>query len=130
MSAFRPGSIDSFLSSGFNLHLAFIGAAAWTGLEWLRSIVITGFAWNSLGVALHGNLPLIQFAEYGGVGGLSFLLVFVNIIAAATVIRFTREIGAGRLRPHFDFTLTMALVVGLFVLWRVAVPRSRAYVAV
>ena len=113
--AFRPGSIESFLRSGFNLHAALVGAAAWTGLEWLRSLVITGFAWNSLGVALHANLPLIQLAEFSGVGGISFLLVFVNVIAAATVVRVTLEITAGRLRPHFDFTLTMALVVGLFV---------------
>lgn len=113
--AFRPGSIASFLRSGFNLHAALLGAAAWTGLEWIRGQMISGFAWNSLGVALHANLPFIQLAEYGGVGGLSFLLVFVNVIAAATVIRFTLEITAGRLRPHFDFTLTMALVVGLFV---------------
>ena len=113
--AFRPGSIESFLRSGFNLHAALVGAAAWTGLEWIRGLMISGFAWNSLGVALHANLPLIQLAEYGGVGGISFLLVFVNVIAAATVIRFSLEIRAGRLRPHFDFTLTLALVVGLFV---------------
>ena len=109
--AFRPGSLDSFLRSGFNLHLALIGAASWTGLEWLRGIV---FGWNALGVSLHANLPLLQLSAYGGVGGLSFLLAFANIIAAATVIRFALEIRAGRLRPHFDLTLTLALVVSLF----------------
>ncbi len=108
---FRPGSIESFLGSGFNLQLALVGAAAWTGLEWLRGIV---FSWNGLGVALHSNLPLLQLSAYGGVGGLSFLLCFVNIIAIATVIRFALEIRAGRLRPHFDFTITMAMVVALF----------------
>ncbi len=108
---FRPASIDSFLRSGFNLQLALVGAAAWTGLEWLRGIV---FSWNGLGVTLHSNLPLLQLSAFGGVGGLSFLLCFVNIIAFATVIRFALEIRAGRLRPHFDFTITMAMVVALF----------------
>lgn len=108
---FRPASLESFLSSGFNLHLALIGAAAWTGLEWLRGIV---FTWNGLGVSLYSNLPMLQLSTYGGVGGLSFLVCFVNIIAVATVIRFAIEIRTGRLRPHFDFTFTMALVVSLF----------------
>ncbi len=108
---FRPGAIESFLGSAFNLQLALVGAAAWTGLEWLRGIV---FGWNGLGVALHANLPLLQLSAFGGVGGLSFLLCFVNVIAVATVIRFTLEIRSGRLRPHFDFTITMAMVVALF----------------
>jgi apolipoprotein N-acyltransferase len=108
---FGPASIQSFLSSAFNLQLALVGAASWTGLEWLRGIV---FSWNGLGVALHSNLPLLQLSAFGGVGGLSFLLAFVNIVAVATVIRFSLEIRAGRLRPHFDFTITMAMVVSLF----------------
>ncbi len=52
-------------------------AAAWTGLEWLRGIALTGFGWNGLGVPLagfaHGSLA--QWAEWIGVTGLSFFIV-------------------------------------------------------
>ncbi len=110
-SALRPAHADGFLGSLANLRLALASASAWVAFEWLRGLL---FAWNGLGVAMHANAPFLQLASLTGVGGLSFLLAWTNVIAAATVIRFAREIGAGRLRPHFDFTSTMAMIVGTF----------------
>ena len=109
-----PAGGSSLLRSRWNLWIAFLGAAAWTGLEWLRGYVFTGFGWNDLGVALHNNLPFLQIVQWTGVGGLSFLAAFVNLIAVATVLRFALEIQAHRLRPHFDFTLTVSLVLVVF----------------
>ena len=63
-----------------NLRLAFILAAAWTTLEWLRGWVFSGFGWNGLGVALHDYWPLIQITELTGVAGLSFMVAFANVI--------------------------------------------------
>jgi len=102
-----------WLSSLHNLWLAFILAAAWTSLEWVRSWMFSGWGWNGLGVALHNILPLIQVAEFTGVAGLTFLVVFGNVIAIATVRRFMIETKVRRRRPHYDFTLTMAAIVGL-----------------
>ena len=102
-----------WLSSLHNLRLAFILAAAWTALEWVRGWMFTGWGWNGLGVALHGILPLIQAAEFTGVAGLSFLVAFANVIALATVRRFMLETKVRVRRPHYDFTLTMAVIVGL-----------------
>ncbi len=112
----RAETIDGYLSSSANLQRALVGAATWTGLEWLRGVLFSGFTWNTLGVALHANLPFIQHAAYGGVGILSFLLVWVNLIGALTIIRFAHEIRTGKLRPHFDFTVTMAMIVAAFAL--------------
>jgi apolipoprotein N-acyltransferase len=53
-----------------------LAGAAWTGLEWLRGIALTGFGWNGLGVALgmgDTDRHLRQWAEWIGVTGLSFL---------------------------------------------------------
>jgi apolipoprotein N-acyltransferase len=102
-----------WLSSIHNLWLAFALAAAWTALEWVRSWMFSGWGWNGLGVALHKILPVIQIAEYTGVGGLSFIVAFANVIAIATVRRFISETRARIRRPHFDFTLTLAAIVGL-----------------
>ncbi len=108
-----PASGSPLLRSRWNLWFAFLAAASWVGLEWVRGWMFSGFGWNDLGIALHGNLPLLQMAEWTGVGGLSFVAAFVNVIAVATVARFFLEVRAHRVRPHFDFTLTLA---GLMVL--------------
>jgi len=108
-----PEARSQWLRSVHNLWLAFILAAAWTALEWVRGWMFSGWGWNGLGVALHNILPLIQVAEFTGVAGLTFLVVFANVIAIATVRRFILETKVQVRRPHYDFTLTMAAIVGL-----------------
>ena len=102
------------LQSSRNLGIAFFCAASWVSLEWARGWMLSGFGWNKLGLAMHAELPLIQIAEFTGVGGVSFLLVMCNVILLITVLRVRAEIGRTRLRPHFDFALTAALVVLAF----------------
>jgi apolipoprotein N-acyltransferase len=110
-----PSSARSvWLSSRRNLTTGLLAAAAWVGLEFLRGHVFTGFGWNALGIALHENIPLIQLASLTGVGGLSFLAVLCSSIAVATVRRLMIEARGGKIRAHFDFTLTIALVVAAF----------------
>jgi len=100
-------------SSTNNLLLAFLMAAAWTTQEWLRGWVFSGWGWNGLGVALHGNWPLIQIAEFTGVAGLSFMVAFANVILVTTGRRLIVEARTRITRPHFDLTLTMAAIVGV-----------------
>jgi apolipoprotein N-acyltransferase len=110
---FVPEARSPWLSSLHNLWLAFILAAAWTALEWIRGWMFSGWGWNGLGVALHDILPMIQVVEYTGVAGLSFLVAFGNVIAITTVRRFILETKVRARRPHYDFTLTMAGIVAL-----------------
>ena len=107
-----PASRSPWLRSTNNLRLAFLLAAVWVAQEWLRSVVFSGWGWNTLGTALHGQLAMIQIAEFTGVAGLSFLVAFTNVILLATVRRFILEIQVRPMRPHYDFTLTMAAIVG------------------
>jgi apolipoprotein N-acyltransferase len=112
----RSGAAPSrspWIKSTNNLLLAFLVAAAWVMQEWFRGWVFSGFGWNGLGVALHGNWPLIQIAEFTGVAGLSFLVAFANVIAVTTVRRFVLEVSTRMVRPHFDLTLTLATIVGI-----------------
>lgn len=109
-----PGGETSFLTSGRNLRIAALGASAWVAHEWVRGWLFTGFGWDGLGIALHRNLPMIQIAEWTGVAGLSFLIAFANLIAVITVRRFIGEFGRRRLRPHWDFTVMMSLVMLTF----------------
>jgi apolipoprotein N-acyltransferase len=109
----RPLGGD-WLGSARNLLVALLGAAAWTGLEWIRGILFTGFGWNALGVALAGNIPLAQLARYTGTPGLTFLCVLSSAIAAITLERLRREIRSGRPRPHVDFFAAVFLIVLVF----------------
>lgn len=50
----------------------------WCGLEYLRGVFLSGFAWNFLGVSQVNNLPAIQIASVAGVYGVSALLLLTN----------------------------------------------------
>jgi apolipoprotein N-acyltransferase len=106
-------SRSPWLSSLNNLRLAFLLAAVWVMQEWLRSLVLTGWGWNTLGHSLHSQLALIQIVEFTGVPGLSFLVAFTNVILLSTVRRFLLETQVRPMRPHYDLTLTMAAIVGV-----------------
>lgn len=104
-----------FGSSLRNLGLAAAGASAWLLHEWLRERVLGGFGWNPLGVALHRDLPMIQIAEFTGASGLSWLVVFVNLMAVIIVRRIAGELGPSFLkRVRWEFSATMALLAGVF----------------
>jgi apolipoprotein N-acyltransferase len=100
-------------STWYSLRSAFIAAAAWTGLEWIRSYFpFSGFGWNGLGVALHQNAVLIQIADVVGVMGLSFLPVFVACTAWNAIARMVWVFrGQGHCRSRLDFTFAMVLVL-------------------
>ena len=123
----RPESAPAsspWLSSGHNLFLALSLAAAWVALEWIRGWMFTGFGWNGLGVALHGTWPLIQIAEFTGVAGVTFLVVFCNVILTATARRIWEETRARAMRPHFDLTLTLVGLVAVFA-WGLTAVQTR-----
>jgi len=52
----------------------------WVGFEYLRSFLMTGFPWASLGYSQYRVLPLIQIADITGVYGLSFLIALANVV--------------------------------------------------
>src|SRR6185312_6613233 len=98
---------------------------AWVGLERVRGWLITGFGWNGLGVALHGTWPLIQIAEFTGVTGGTFLVVFCNVILTTTARRIWEETRARAMRPHSDLTLTLVGLVAVFT-WGLTAVQTRA----
>jgi len=107
---------DLFADSLSVLRVAFLNGAAWCGLEWLRGVVIPGFGWNGLGVALKEHLTLVQFADVIGVNGYGFVLMFAGTVLFCTFVRVWHEVRSRRrLRPHFDLGIAAAMVAGLFL---------------
>lgn len=108
---------DSFTS----LKFAFINAAAWVGLEWLRGWIFTGFAWNGLGVTFHQTPILAQAADLVGVTGLAFIPVFLSAVIIQTGYRLFQEAHTGKLKPRLDFGVAALLLALQFCygVWKV-----------
>ena len=87
----------------------------WTTLEFLRSYVLGGFPWSSLGYSQYAFLPVIQIADITGVYGVSFLIVAVNA-AFVDVLIFKRRYIA---RPLASFlpTATGFIALALFMIF-------------
>ena len=68
------------------LRYIFIVPVIWTGLEWVRSWMLTGFPWGSMGYSQWNNICAIQIASITGVHGVSFIVVLLNA-AIANLIR-------------------------------------------
>ena len=72
-------------------------ACIWTALEWVRSWLMTGFPWGSIGYSQWNNVVGIQIASLVGVHGISFVIVLFNA-GIATVLcnrhRWRQEIPA------------------------------------
>jgi apolipoprotein N-acyltransferase len=57
-------------------------AAGWTGFEWLRANLLTGFPWNLAGYAWAGSDAMLQLAALTGIYGLGLLTVLVAAMPA------------------------------------------------
>ena len=91
------------------------GAGVWVVMEWVRTWLWGGFGWNPMGVALHQDLAMIQIVDITGVPGLSFLVVFVNLMVVIVARRIISEFGPVFLtRIRWEFSATMALVALVF----------------
>lgn len=55
-----------------------LAAGAWAGLEWVRSVALSGFPWNGLAVPLFESPSLRLISSYSGVHGLGLIVFFVN----------------------------------------------------
>jgi apolipoprotein N-acyltransferase len=100
-----------------HLRAAFLTAAAWTVLEWARGVLLP--EWNAIGTVLQTNLPLLQISTVTGVSGLSFTVVFVNLIALTSVRRIILEPGRMTWTSRFDVTATLGVIflAGLAGFW-------------
>ncbi|MHB1348430.1 MAG: apolipoprotein N-acyltransferase [Desulfobulbaceae bacterium] len=83
----------------------------WVGLDWLRSVLFTGFPWMDLGYGLHGVPHLIQAADLGGHHLLTFCLVLGNVL-----ILYIWRRPHGQVRPGRGAVAPAILALALLVL--------------
>lgn len=105
-----------------NIRFMLVVTMVWTGFEYLRGILFTGFPWNPLGVSQYTNPTIIQIAEWGGVSIISACIIWMN---AAIFVTFRQYTHGGRLkkyRPHFELMIgilpiALSLAFGMNVLF-------------
>jgi apolipoprotein N-acyltransferase len=66
------------LDRGTSLPLIVTVPVVWVGLEYIRSFLLTGFAWYYLGHTQHDYLAMIQVTDLGGAYLVSLLVAAVN----------------------------------------------------
>ena len=54
-------------------------ASLWTLMEWARLLILCGFSWNPIGLALTSFISSLQFSSIFGVLGLSFWVMMTNL---------------------------------------------------
>ncbi len=90
------------------------GACIWTGLEFVRTYLFTGFAWGALGYSQYADRFLVQMADVTGVLGISFVLVLCNTLISTLWIQ-AKSLN-GSLDRHFFFRIFIGVSYTLMVL--------------
>jgi len=107
-----------------NLAVMTASALLWSGLEWLRANLLTGYSWNQLSISQYQNIVMIQSAEWGGVYALSGLIVLFNTAAFLTISRYVVRGGKWGRRLHFEMLMAIILIALAFAF---GVERVREY---
>ena len=102
--------LTRFVQVRSRLRTILFTPALWVALEYLRSFLLTGFPWASLGYSQYLNLPLIQIADITGVYGPSFVLVLVN----AALFRIVRS-WKKRTFPFREAVLAVVVLLVVFI---------------
>ena len=84
------GWLQARVPASATLRATLLIPASWTLFEWLRSWVLTGFPWLSVGYAAVG-WPLEGYAPLGGVFALSFLTLALAGMLGLIVVRAPRR---------------------------------------
>lgn len=74
------GWLTSLIEQPLKIFSCAMIAGFWVLMEWARLLPLTGFPWNPSGIALASNLYSLQFAAFVGIYGLSFWVIFANLL--------------------------------------------------
>ncbi len=90
----------------------------WTALDYAQSLSELGFTWHSLATTQTYYTPLIQFVEFTGMYGLTFMIVMANVLIYFLLCEY-RESKIDRMKIVYLLVLLIVpLVHGIFVLSR------------
>lgn len=83
--------------------------AAWTAMQWLRSLGTYSLTWGSFAHTQANNLPVIQFSAITGPWGIDFLVCLINIALVSLIYPINKK---RRYGPAMVAVSLTALVLG------------------
>lgn len=90
----------------------------WTGVELLSSVGSMGFPWNLLAHTQTSYLPMIQYADLIGAYGISFWVVWMNVVFYFMILHMNRK----QVKPLIlAMVLTILIPLG-YGQWRMSQP--------
>lgn len=104
--------------AGLQRVIVFVGVAgAGVVLEYLRSVVMTGFPWLPLAASQWNRPAMLQILEWTGSWGLSFVLYFFNIALASYLLSLltTGKSRKWRMNPEMLIALLLAFALPLIL---------------
>ena len=93
-----------------NIFIMLFLTLVWTASEYLRSILLTGFPWNLLGVSQYANPAIIQISSFGGVYLVSSIIIWMNLGIFITLLQYFNGKNKRGRRPHYE------LIIGIIPL--------------
>lgn len=73
------------------LPLVLVVPIVWVALEYVRSLLLSGFPWYYLAHSQYAYVPVIQVCDLAGAWGLSFLMAMVNVVVLEAAMSRTRK---------------------------------------
>ncbi len=96
--------------------LLILAPVFWVSLEYLRTLLLSGFPWGLLGYTQAEHPGLIQFADILGVYGVSALILFVNAALLLLVLAVSKKPWQGcRVRAWVAAAGSLAVLAALGV---------------
>jgi apolipoprotein N-acyltransferase len=98
--------------SAFTRIVAVFGLAGlWVFIEWTRTWLLSGFPWLTLSASQWQRASILQIAAFTGAGGISFVLMVMNLGFAAYAHRLIFEPLRGLNRRSQEFFAAMFLLL-------------------
>ena len=109
-----------------NIRFLFMASTVWVGLEYLRSVLFSGFPWNALGISQYTSPTMIQVAQLGGVYIVSAVVVWMNMALYITLRQYTHGTRMRKYRVHLELMsglvpIALSMMYGM----NVGIDRSR-----
>lgn len=99
----------------FGLPLILVAPVVWIGLEYARSLIVSGFPWYYLAHTQYANVPMIQVCDLFGAWGLSLIVAMCNVLVLDLLtLPLFRSVGP-QSRPVAAQRAKIAVVAGLVV---------------
>lgn len=86
----------------------------WTGMEYLRSLGVLGFPWNSLAYTQTYYLSLIQYVSYTSVFGVTFWVAIINVFILLIIKNASN---VKKVAIYFIFLIALFIIPWLYGRW-------------